>query len=429
MTLLNNGLFIVNTLLQLFLLRCYFTVLFHAPEKAGWWTGICYFVAGCLLFASSAVAFPVLLTGLVSVTSSFLISLLYSARIQTRIVFSLLFLLMGAAAELLSYYLFSWFRSLEHAVTLNELEGRQLVLFASTCLMLLFILILRYIKRKGADYKLNGHYYFMLGLMLLFSLIILNTLFFYTQRNWLSILSAIGILSINLLIFFLFDSVMEQNRLREENNQLQKQMDYQDHTYAKTAHSFRSIKRIIHDTKKQLVYIRACILKQKSEEAVRHINQILDATNNAYLRIETGNLVVDALVSHALNMAQDNNIAVKYDIRIVAEAIKLDRYDLCVVIGNVLDNAIEAASVVPSQEERFINLFMSTNTQAFFVRVLNSRQDRTRERAQDFGKHPDYHGLGLTNIQRIAKKYGGYLKTKAEAKCYETIVVLPFADT
>lgn len=72
------------------------------------------------------------------------------------------------------------------------------------------------------------------------------------------------------------------------------------------------------------------------------------------LRLSTGNLVIDSLIGNALNIACEHKIAIKYDIHIHAEAIDIDRFDLCTVIGNVLDNALNAAARVPKKK---IDLF------------------------------------------------------------------------
>jgi sensor histidine kinase regulating citrate/malate metabolism len=266
-----------------------------------------------------------------------------------------------------------------------------------------------------------------MAFVILISLFILNALFFYLEKNLFYALSVIGILMINILIIFLFDRIIEKFRLADEKRQLQKQMDYQDDSYKRTVHSFKSIKQIIHDTNKQLIYIRACIEKNQMQQAIQHITQTLDQINMSYQRVATGNLVIDALVSNALNIAHLNRIDVKYDIRIVAADIRLDRYDLCVVIGNVLDNAIEAARLVPSIEDKFIHLRIYSNDYALTIYVANSRRKLIKEEKQKRKKKdPDFHGFGLTNIQRVAEKYGGHLQTEASSNQFETIVVLPF---
>ncbi|MEV2909487.1 hypothetical protein ABNF65_12765, partial [Paenibacillus larvae] len=146
---MHDGLFIGTTLLELVLLHCYFAVLFYAPDKSKRVIGINYAAAGSMLFFSSVSFFPPLVTGLLSIGSAFLVSLLYPARM--KLVFSVLYLLLGFIAELLSFYFISLFQNLKGEMNLTTLETRLLLLLVSSCLMLLFILILRFIKWKKYD--------------------------------------------------------------------------------------------------------------------------------------------------------------------------------------------------------------------------------------------------------------------------------------
>lgn len=422
-----NELFIGTTILQLFLVNRYFSVLFRVPDKRKTAIIFHYLLAGGVLFSSTVSFFPLILTGLLSIASTLLIAVLYPARFESKLIFSILYLILGFIAESLSYYFILTFHEAQGKGDLSTLENRLIILLISTLIMLLFILVIRFIKR-GQDYKISKAYYLIITFIILISLFILNSLFFYLEKNLFYVFSVIGILMINILIIFLFDKMIEKFRLTDEKRQLQKQMDYQDDSYKKTVHSFNSIKRIIHDINKQLVYIRTCIQENQYQQAIQHINQTLDQINISYQRVNTGNLVVDAMVSNALNIAYDNRITVKHDIRIVAADIRLDRFDLCVVIGNVLDNAIEAVRLVLKDEDKFIHLRIYSNNYALTMQVVNSRREFVNQEHRMIKENPDFHGIGLTNIQRVAEKYGGYLRTEASTNQFETIVVLPFEE-
>lgn len=417
-------LFIGTSVLELTLLNRYQYVIYGpmiASRKA---TVIVYGTAGALLFISSVSFLPVAITGFLSLGTTFLVSLLYSGCWWSRLIFSLLYLILGFISESLSFFLLKVLHPMQSGAPLTEANIRLMVLFVSSLIMLFFILMIRRIK-KERDYPVHNVYYRTLTAIIFISLLILNTLFFRPAQNVLYIVSVTGLLVINLLILFLFDKIIWTFRLSDENARLQKQMSYQEDSYVQTARSFEKIKQIIHDTNKQLLYIRACIQEDEHHEAIQHIEKTLDHMRDSHNSVATGNLVIDALVNNTLNMAAVHHIAIERDIRINAESISIDRFDLCIVLGNVLDNAIEAACQVQRSEDKYIRLHLMTRQNSLWIHIVNARPEPGNRKPKE---NPDMHGLGLTNIQRIAEKYGGYLTTDAKSSCFETTVLLPFAS-
>lgn len=212
-------------------------------------------------------------------------------------------------------------------------------------------------------------------------------------------------------------------RLTEANSRLQQQIEAQDSSYKQIMHSFMDIKRIIHDTNKQLIYIRACIEQGQATEGAGHISRILQDIEASCRQVATGNLAVDALVSHALSLAQELEITMEHRIQLSPQAMDFDRYDLCIVLGNLLDNAMEAAKQVRKSEDRSIQLQIHANNKALVIYTSNSigTHGRTRD--------AKLRGTGLSNVQRVADKYGGHLKTAIKKGRYETVAVLPFMET
>lgn len=196
--------FIGTTSLELYLLYRYFTVLFYASDKKNWIIRLAYTVAGGIIFFSSMSFLPVLITGLLLFSIFLLISLLYSAPMKYRVLFSFLYLLLDFIAEWLSYQLILFFQGLENTNDLTTSETRFLLLAASSFIMLYLIIILQVIKCRRYTCQLEKASYFAVLCVILFNFIILKTTFFYAHRNWLYPFSVIGIIGINFLIVFLF---------------------------------------------------------------------------------------------------------------------------------------------------------------------------------------------------------------------------------
>ncbi|ASA20741.1 ATP-binding protein [Paenibacillus donghaensis] len=163
----------------------------------------------------------------------------------------------------------------------------------------------------------------------------------------------------------------------------------------------------------------------KKREAIQHIHNMFERIESSYKRVNTGNLVIDALVSNALRPAYEHNIESKHSINISAEDITMEGYDLCVILGNMLENVIESASAVPPGTNRSIEIYIISNHHSLMLQVMNTYQKPCGPVKKTLKKDPEFHGIGLLNIQKTAEKYGGHLKLNATDNQFETSVVLP----
>lgn len=424
---MHNFLFMGTTLMQLLLLHSFFSVLLPASDKSILTISLLYCLAGGILFTSTVCFFPVLVTGMLSVASTFLISNMYRAQLGTKLLFSLLYLAIGFIAESLSFYLTRILNLTNEASNHSEFNNRLLILVFSILVMFFIVFTIKFVK-NGNEYKIRKTYYILFTVIIFISLFLMNTLFYYSQKNLHYALSIIGILFINIIIIILFDRMMERFKLADENVQLHMQMMFQDNSYHDITHSFNSIKRIIHDTNKQLLFIETCIRENQLATATEHINITLNKIHSSCERVSTGNLAIDALVSHALNVADDNQIRMEHRINILSEDIQVDCYDLCIILGNVLENAIEATQLVHNAMDRWIKLQISNENNKLFIHVENSCPNISEQSGSYPLKNRNFHGLGLSNVQLAAEKYGGHMKVINTDNQFEVFIFLPVRD-
>ncbi|MDQ0494582.1 GHKL domain-containing protein [Paenibacillus brasilensis] len=160
-------------------------------------------------------------------------------------------------------------------------------------------------------------------------------------------------------------------------------------------------------------------------EALEYIHLTLDRIDNSYQRVNTGNLVIDALVSNTLNIAQVSGIQVKYKVNLQDVNLKIERYDLCVVLGNILDNAVEAAKISGQTGNKCIEIIIFSNKYTLFINVTNTMKDFTCS-LYTKKQQPDLHGNGLTNIRKITERYDGNVSIEAINHRFNIMVTLQF---
>ena len=141
----------------------------------------------------------------------------------------------------------------------------------------------------------------------------------------------------------------------------------------------------------------------KLEEYIK--NSFGDLENH-YAKYNTGNLVIDSFMTSFDHMAEQKGILFEAILNLDVNRIPLEDYDLSVILGNLLDNALTACIKTPSKE-RFIRIHLETTKKDLFVieekNTMNSRITNTRSETD-----PE-HGYGLLNIRQTVEKYHGMM--------------------
>jgi len=140
--------------------------------------------------------------------------------------------------------------------------------------------------------------------------------------------------------------------------------------------------------------------------------------------IRTGNVMVDAALNSKLSLARSRDISLTVTAR-VPERLSVKDVDLCVVIGNLMDNAMEACVKLP-KEKRFIRVYMDLKGANLYISVTNSSSAKPIKSGGRFiTSKTGYHGFGLMRMEAIIQKYNGIQKTNGEADAFTAEILLP----
>ena len=140
--------------------------------------------------------------------------------------------------------------------------------------------------------------------------------------------------------------------------------------------------------------------------------------------LKTGNVMVDAILNSKLTLIQERHIQTDAT-ALVPEDIPISGIDLSVLIGNLLDNAMEACMQMP-ESERFIRIYIDIVKKQLYISVTNSMNGQARKTGGHFTSDKQgHHGFGLLRIDSIVQKYGGFLNRQTENGVFATEVMLP----
>jgi sensor histidine kinase regulating citrate/malate metabolism len=141
--------------------------------------------------------------------------------------------------------------------------------------------------------------------------------------------------------------------------------------------------------------------------------------------IKSGNIMLDAILNSKLSVASAKKIAVTADAN-VPKSLNISDIDLCVIVGNLLDNAIEACLQIINEKARFIRVYIDIFKGQFYISVSNSAGAGIVKQGGRYQttKRGSF-GFGLTRIDRIVQKYGGYVNRQNEEGIFATEIMLP----
>lgn len=135
--------------------------------------------------------------------------------------------------------------------------------------------------------------------------------------------------------------------------------------------------------------------------------------------------MVDAILNSKLSLAKSQNININAK-AIVPQDISVSDIDLCVIIGNLLDNAIEASLKMNEEEVPKIRVYIDIKREQLYISVTNSSGERAnKHNGRYLSIKGTNHGFGLVRVDKIVEKYNGYIKRRDEEGVFTSEVLLP----
>lgn len=286
-------------------------------------------------------------------------------------------------------------------------------------LQLLYLLILNFIvKNHYFDYKFKNFKYtifFVVPNVFIVSLICEYFKLYYknNMRNYLlGNIKMLGFAFTGLIcaVFTVITlaKIAQETIIRERELLLKQQFSIQTQHYKDLQVQIKNTRTFRHDINNHLICIKNLLLQGDIKSTENYLKKITRSLEKISLRVSTGNSFADAVISEKYNISIDKGIDFKCDAKIPSK-IKVDPFDLCIVLGNALDNAIEACEKITDNSiKKYIHITSTINKSFIVFEIKNSMKGYIKEKHISTDKC-DYvnHGIGMMNIQNIADKYFG----------------------
>ena len=161
-------------------------------------------------------------------------------------------------------------------------------------------------------------------------------------------------------------------------------------------------------------------------EAIKDYLDLLDTDLNAVdTAVKTGNPMADAILNSKISLARSRNIPVHADADIPVK-LRMSELDLCIILGNLFDNAIEASLLLPDGQ-RLIRIYMDMKNTQLYISFTNfTAGKKMAKRGKLFHTTKGSgHGLGLVRMDEIIERLGGYVSRNSEDGAFTTEILIP----
>ena len=234
------------------------------------------------------------------------------------------------------------------------------------------------------------------------------------------LLVAIGVALISVFFTILILKNKYDKRLSDfQDSVLKKQRDEVQNIY-QTMRAWR------HDYHNHMQSIKAMLEMGKKQELSEYLDNLEKDLDSIDIAIRTGNVGLDAILSSKVSIARKNNIEVNCTAKVPSD-LSVSDVHLCAIVGNLMDNAIEACEKITAESApRFIRIYIGLFKSQLYISVTNSTKEKKRRRVSELVTNKlGEHGFGLRRIDKIAEKYGGFVNRKNEPGVFATEIMLP----
>ncbi|MBO5260767.1 MAG: GHKL domain-containing protein [Coprococcus sp.] len=330
-----------------------------------------------------------------------------------------------------------------HIELSQELMGGNLrIPFTLLYMLLITVFILILLCFSSKTFKLNFSEKICFISMSLFCIVIENIIV-VTQtikfKNNISLL-ANTLYILFFLVLALFVSftiyVYQLGIQREKNVQLSEDQimtNMENKQYEQVISSITELRYIKHDINNHLNAINMLLHNKNYNEAHQYIQNLSNSMESDHYVLTSGNSTMDSILTNKLIQCKSSGIKVSYSV-FLPEHIPLSDIEICSVIGNLFDNAIEACSRLSAKKEKCIDISIKPFQDMLSLMIVNTTDGiYITQKANTFASrkknlYDANHGLGLSRVQTVVEKHNGMMEITPSKENFTVTILLPLSE-
>ena len=357
-----------------------------------------------------------------TVTNDFYSYLNDIAILSASIVFQIMVLLSERLCLIIAYFMYPSDITNEYSYTIT-------MNLMSKLFLLIFVLLYAIICGK-TDRQYPAVYNLLLIITPILSLIVLiimplskdyiysNMSFFVSVWIFLTLL--------NMIYLTLTEKLAESYNNKMIAEELQRQLNYQKEKYIQLGESYKTCRRLIHDIKHHNETLKKYIKNEKYDALSNYLSDFTNDLEKTYARFNTGNLVIDALLSNYSDLSKSADVEFKTNLELDITRIPVSDYDLSIIIGNLLDNSFKAVKEYDNHK-RFVSVLIHISKNDKFIIIIENTYNKNISNHTSVSEKSLMHGYGINNVKSVVEHNHGIIQIDAE-DTYKTTIIIPIIE-
>lgn len=410
-----GAVFIINNLFRIYVAYRFVGVFFDRSgvnRRREFLAYLGYFLLNSIVYLAFNVLFLTMLTNILSI---FAITFLYKSRLSTK---ALATLLIYAPALCVEALVFVFLLALDF-----EGDMANLVLIIGSLILLLIVMMIERVKATSLGREIKSKSWVALMFIPIASVFISLVLGLPLNNfNWV-VVALLFLLSINFIAFYLYDALGRYYVGENEKQLLVQQNEAYSRQFELIQQNQQNIRMIRHDMKNHMMTLSSLMALDDRQALFEYMKKINANIETETIHVDTGNHYVDSILNYKIEEAIRAGAQVKVEIHI-PDKLNIQAFDLNVIIGNLMDNAIEG---IREADDKKIKFDMVLDRSMLFIKIQNHYNGHLNRWKGEFlttKGHEKLRGIGLRSVQSAVSIYDGTMDVDTKNGLFDVTILL-----
>ncbi len=367
------------------------------------------------------------LRSLLAIATYFILTYFYRLKLQERVFAAVSIMIINIVFEDGSYYLVSHITGVEDQMDHLPAWSFIAISYVKGLIVLVAILLFRAVWKRKEEVHSKMYSLLLIIVPLLSGVLITmppcSEMIVSNPQFYIVLLLFLFV--INVVNYVLLGNVLKAEELEQKNQMLDNQLIRQKQRYDQLGEAYREIRSFVHDTKKHFNCINECVKRKEYDVITAYTQEAMADLESRYATVNTGCLAIDALVSNFMLQTRSKGIQLTTSLKVEAQRVPVSDYHLAIILGNLLDNALNACQ--GQLNPKIVLKIQQVENNAFAIYIANTYVPEPDDKVvQNLDEMDFIHGYGLDNVKKSVRAYNGIMRVKHEQDMYSVAIVFPF---